>query len=243
MGQPKKPRRTIHLMTRDVVRSVLKCRFERNIVDCIPTQVGYFERDGCHRHGIRRIGLSRIRGPSDYLIGSMGVGGTGLRSHMSLVSSNRWPNEHYPDFGLPNQKSWVFGPAILLTVDELFFAVTKRPIGPGSRGNLSRTTGSMIFVNGKTAAGLEHNRQADQVRPYAMLPGDQRVIETAIIGGEERIFIKDLDGENAVELTRRAVDFITLWRSITMERVWLVTSPEVRPVFITQDFIRLTCLI
>ena len=34
-----------------------------------------------------------------------------------------------------------------------------------------------------------------------LLPGEERVIETAYIGNEERIFIKDLDGRNARELT------------------------------------------
>ena len=60
---------------------------------------------------------------------------------------------------------------------------------------------------GQLQSALEKNRQADQLRPYCLLAGDQRVIETAIIGTEERIFIKDLDGGNAIELTNAGGGF------------------------------------
>jgi TolB protein len=55
---------------------------------------------------------------------------------------------------------------------------------------------------GTLEPALLKDRQAEQMRPYWLLPGDKRMIETAIINHEERIFVKDLDGANAIEITR-----------------------------------------
>lgn len=137
-----------------------------------------------------------------YIIGYMGVGGDGTEiAHVLGFIHPDGSREQYQNFGHPEQRSWVFGP---------LFADGRR-IVLCSYEDVDRTkvrAGKVIthdwiydLTTCQLNPTLEKNRPADQLRPYHLLPGDQRVIETAYIGNEERIFIKDLDGENPEELT------------------------------------------
>ncbi|WP_010584934.1 TolB family protein [Schlesneria paludicola] len=143
-----------------------------------------------------------------YLIGYMGVGGNGTEvAHVLGFICPDGSGERYPDFGHPEQKSWVFGP---------LFADGRR-IVLCSYEDVDRTkvrSGKVVthdwiydLITGQLIPALEKHRPADQMRPYHLLPGDQRVIETAYIGNEERIFIKDLDGGNSEELTTEGGGF------------------------------------
>ncbi len=146
--------------------------------------------------------------PTDFLIGYMGVGGTGADvSHVLGFIRPDGTDERDPNFDKPNQKSWVFGPQfsdgqriILCSYED----VDRTKVRSGKV-----VTHDWIYnlQTGELQPVLEKNRQADQLRPYCLLAGDQRVIETAIIGTEERIFIKDLDGGNAIELTNAGGGF------------------------------------
>lgn len=136
------------------------------------------------------------------LIGYMGVGGTGSEvAHVLGFIKPDGTAERYPDFKRPEQQSWVFGPLfadgrrMLLTSYESTRRVDVRS------GKVVTHDWIYDFATGAVAPTLLQERQADQLRPYALLPGDQRVIETAFIGSEERIFIKDLDGGHPRELT------------------------------------------
>ena len=49
--------------------------------------------------------------PAEYLIGYMGVGGSGSEiAHVLGLIRPDGTHEQYPDFKQPEQKSWVFGP-------------------------------------------------------------------------------------------------------------------------------------
>lgn len=137
-----------------------------------------------------------------YLIGYMGVGGTAEElAHVLGFIRPDGSAERYPDFGQPGQRSWIFGP--------LFSDGRRMILSSYEDTNLSKVRSGKVVTHdwiydletGGIQPAMQKHRAADQLRPYALLPGDQRVIETAIIGSEERVFIKDLDGENPVELT------------------------------------------
>lgn len=138
----------------------------------------------------------------EYAIGSMGVGGTpGEVAHVIGFIKPDGTGEFYPDLKQPHQRSWVFGP-IFSDGRRMILASYEETDLTSVRAGKS-ITHDWIFElqTGTLTPALEQNRPADQLRPYILLPGDRRVIETAILGGEERIFVKDLDGGNPVELT------------------------------------------
>lgn len=143
-----------------------------------------------------------------YLIGYMGAGGTSSEvAHVLGFIKPDGSDERYPDFGQPGQRSWVLGPIfgdgrrIILTSYE------DTNLQKVRSGKVVTRDWCYDFAAGKVEPTLLKDRQADQLRPYALLPGDSRIIETAIIGSEERIFIKDLDGGNAIELTKAGGGF------------------------------------
>lgn len=139
---------------------------------------------------------------SEYLIGYMGANGSGGEiAHVLGMIRPDGSGEKYPEFQQPNQKSWVFGPQfsdgrriILCSFEDVSVAQVRS-------GKVVTHDWIYNLHTGVLVPAMEKNRQADQLRPYILLPGDQRVIETAYIGTEERIFIKDLDGDHAAELT------------------------------------------
>ena len=155
-------------------------------------------------------GPSQIFAETEYShrIGYMGVGesGSGVAHVLGFIDPDG-SSEHYPDFAQPGQRSWVFGPLfsdgrrIILTSYEDTNLLKVRS------GQVVTHDWIYDLVSGELNPILLKARQADQLRPYALLTGDRRVIETAIIGHEERIFIKDLDGGNPVELTKAGGGF------------------------------------
>ena len=137
-----------------------------------------------------------------YLIGYMGVGGDGTQiAHVLGFIQPDGGGERYPDFGRPEQKSWGFGP---LFSDGRRIVLCSYEDVDGTKVRSGKVvTHDWIYdlVSGRLVPALELNRQADQLRPYHLLSEDQRIIETAYIGNEERIFIKNLDGGHPEELT------------------------------------------
>jgi len=63
------------------------------------------------------------------------------------------------------------------------------------------------FTNGKIEEVLNKNRIAPFQTCSAILPGEKRVVISAILKGEERIFTANLDGSDPVELTRAGEGF------------------------------------
>jgi len=132
----------------------------------------------------------------------MGVGGTSADvAHVIGFIRPEGTDEQYPDFGKPDQKSWSFGPQFSDGRRIILCSYEDSDRARVRSGKVLTHDWIYDFESKQIQPTLEKNRQADQLRPYALLPGDRRVIETAYIGTEERIFIKDLDGDNATELT------------------------------------------
>lgn len=138
----------------------------------------------------------------EYLLGYMGVGGTPEEfAHVLGFIRPDGTEERYPDFKQPNQWSWVFGPLFADGERIMLCSFERSNIQSVRAGKVGTHDWIYHLKTGKIEPTLQHERQADQLRPYALLPGEKRVIETAYIGNEERIFVKDLDGRNAAELT------------------------------------------
>lgn len=139
---------------------------------------------------------------SDFLIGYMGVGGTGSEiAHVLGFIKPDGADERYPDFRQPNQRSWVFGPLFSDGRRMLLTSYENADVKSVRAGKVVTNDWIYTLADGELQPTLIMDRQADQLRPYALVANETRVIETAYIGNEERIFIKDLDGQNAVELT------------------------------------------
>jgi len=143
-----------------------------------------------------------------YVIGYLGVGQTSAEvAHVLGFITPEGADEQYPDFGQANQLSWVFGPQfadgrrILLTSFKGVDATKVRS------GKVLTHDWIYDLLSGKVQQVLQKNRPAEQMRTHALLSGDTRVIATAIVGGEERVFVMDLDGDNQVELTEAGGGF------------------------------------
>ena len=140
--------------------------------------------------------------PTEYLIAYMGVGGTDTEiAHILGLIKPDGTAERYPDFGQPTQRSWGFGPQFSDGRRIFLASYEDTNITKVRSGKVVTHDWIYDLQTGDLTAALEKNRPADQLRPYALVSGDQRIIETAYIGNEERIFIKDLDGGNPLELT------------------------------------------
>jgi TolB protein len=136
------------------------------------------------------------------VIGYMGVGGSeGEVAHVLGFIRPDGSGERYPDFGQPGQRSWVFGPLFADGRRIMLTSYEDTNLAKVRSGRVVTHDWVYDLVSGEIEPTLQQLRQADQLRPYVFLPGEQRVVVTAIIDGEERIFIKDLDGGNPVELT------------------------------------------
>ncbi len=143
-----------------------------------------------------------IAEPNEYLIGYYGVGTAGsLVSHKIGLIRPDGTGEHFPAFDIPNQHSWVFGPQFADGRRILFGSSEEQDIAKVRAGKAVTRDWVYDLHSGALEPACEKDRQADQIRPYALIAKDTRVIATAYIGNEERIFVKDLDGANAVELT------------------------------------------
>lgn len=143
-----------------------------------------------------------------YVIGYMGVGQSAAEiAHVLGFITPEGTDERYPDFGQPNQLSWVFGPQFADGRRMLLTSFEDVDVTKVRSGKVLTHDWIYDLVTGKLHEVLQKNRPAEQMRTHALLPGDTRVIATAIVGGEERVFILDLDGGNPVELTEAGGGF------------------------------------
>jgi TolB protein len=139
---------------------------------------------------------------TEYVLSYMGVGGSaGEVAHVLGFIRPDGTEERYPEFGQPTQKSWVFGPLFADGRRIILTSFENTDVKSVRAGRVVTHDWLYDLVSSDLQPVLEQDRQADQLRPYALLPGEERIVETAYIGNEERIFIKDLDGRNPRELT------------------------------------------
>lgn len=179
--------------------------------------------------------------PNEYLIGFYGVGASGSQvAHVIGFIRPDGTGEQFPTFDKPNQHSWVFGPQF--SDGRRIFLGSSEELDVAKVRAGKAITRDWIYDlhTGALEAACEKDRQADQLRPYALIANDTRVIETAYIGTEERIFIKDLDGANVSSSPMKTAAFITRWNSVTTSRASPATSPAARRIFITPACTRST---
>lgn len=107
----------------------------------------------------------------------------------------------FPDFGVPPQSSWGFGPLFHDQHRMMLTSYEENDITKTRAGKVKTHTWIYDWVTRTSTEALTKNPPADQTRGYEVINNDTRVIATAYINGEERIFVMDLDGDNQVELT------------------------------------------
>lgn len=139
---------------------------------------------------------------AEYVIEYLGVGGKGSDvAHVPGFMNPDGTGERYPNFGHPDQLSWIFGPAFS---DGRRIVITSYQDVDLTRVRAGKVvTHDWIYdlVTGEVTEILQKNRPAQHTRAKALLQGDTRIIATAIINGEERVFAMDLDGSNQVQLS------------------------------------------
>ena len=107
---------------------------------------------------------------AEYLIGYMGVGGNGCGQSPTCSASSdpTAPRERYPDFGRPNQKSWVFGPMFSDGQRMILTSFENTDVKSVRSGKVVTHDWIYDLQSGDLQPTLEHDRQADQLRPYAL---------------------------------------------------------------------------
>jgi len=151
---------------------------------------------------------SADEGAPRYAIGYMGVGGTAAETaHVLGFINPDGTEERYPDFDKPGQRSWVFGPQFADGRRILLTSFEKADTTEVRAGRVKTHDWIYDISTGELAEILLANRPSLQVRTHALIEGDRRVIATAIIGGEERVFLSNLDGTEQDELTEAGGGF------------------------------------
>ena len=118
--------------------------------------------------------------PNEYLIGYMGVGGSEAAiGHVLGMIRPDGTCEQYPEFHQPDQKSWVFGPQFSDGRRIILCSYEDVDVTQVRSGKVVTHDWIYDLQSASLVRAMEKNRQADQLRPYALLPGEQRVIETA----------------------------------------------------------------
>lgn len=146
--------------------------------------------------------------PTKYVVGFMGVNSQfeGV-SHVLGFINPEGTGEYYPDFGHPDQRSWVFGPQF---EDGHRIVLTSYGDSDVTRVRAGEvTTRNWIFdLRSRDVTEIaQRDRLSAQVRSQVLLPGDERILMSAIINHEERLFTMDLDGGRQQEITEAGGGF------------------------------------
>lgn len=143
----------------------------------------------------------------EYLIGYMGVAPSKQLAHVLGFINPDGTGERYPDFGKPDQQSWVFGPQF---EDGFFIVLTSYEddnLAKVRAGEVMTRNWTYDLVCGALNEIAQKDRLSAQIRSQALLPGEKRIIMSAIINHEERLFVMDLDGSNQQEITEAGGGF------------------------------------
>jgi TolB protein len=115
--------------------------------------------------------------------------------------------ERYLAFNVPGQASWQFGPRfsdgrriIARSIEDLTTA--KLVVG-----EVQTHTWVYDLIDGSLVEVMTRDRPAPFMGCCALLPGEERIVVTAIVRGEQRVFTMDLDGSHQVEITRPGQGF------------------------------------
>lgn len=144
----------------------------------------------------------------EYLIGYMGVGtkSKGVAHVLGFIKPDG-TDESYPEFGQPDQKSWVFGPMFVDGRRIVLTSYEDSDVKKVRSGEVTTRNWIYDLFTKELTEIAQKDRLSAQVRSQALLPGDQRIIMSAIISGEERLFIMDLTGDHQQEITEAGGGF------------------------------------
>jgi TolB protein len=115
--------------------------------------------------------------------------------------------ERYLEFDASDQASWQLGPAfsdgrriLVQSIEDL--TTSKLVVGEVQTHNwiYDLLDHSLVEV-------MTQDRPAPFMGCCALLPGEERIVATAILRGEQRIFTMDLDGSRRIEVTRPGQGF------------------------------------
>ena len=143
----------------------------------------------------------------EYLIGYMGVAPTKQLAHVLGFINPDGTGERYPDFGHPEQMSWVFGPQFADGLRIVLTSYEDDNVTKVRAGEVMTRNWIYDLSGGALTEIAQKDRLSAQIRSQALLPGDQRIIMSAIINREERLFVMDLDGGNQQEITEAGGGF------------------------------------
>ncbi len=115
-------------------------------------------------------------------------------------------DERYPEYDVPDQRGWQWGPElgqgrILLTSYE-DTAIEKTVVG-----DVVTHTWVLDTATGGLREVLVLDRPSRWMTCVGVLAGGERVVVSAIVEGEQRLWLMDLCGGNQRELTRRGEGF------------------------------------
>lgn len=144
---------------------------------------------------------SPIYADGEYLIGYMGVAPSKQLAHVLGFINPDGTDEHYPDFGKPDQLSWVFGPQFADGFRIVLTSYEDDNLTKVRAGEVMTRNWTYDLSCGDLTEIAQKDRLSAQIRSQALLPGDQRIIMSAIINREERLFVMDLDGGHQEEIT------------------------------------------
>ncbi|MBI1925098.1 PD40 domain-containing protein [Candidatus Poribacteria bacterium] len=112
--------------------------------------------------------------------------------------------ERYLDFDVPNQAIWQFGPQFQ---DGRRILLHSYEDGRTWLGNVQSHIWSYDLANGALTEVAITNRLAPFMVCPVILPGEERIVVTPIIDGEQRVFTMNLDGTDPRAVTHRGDGF------------------------------------
>ena len=116
-------------------------------------------------------------------------------------------HERYLDFPITGQARWALGPLFRDGRRIIVTSYEDVTISKLVQGEVKTRTWIYDLQSSAIEVILQKGRKGNFMYCHSILPGESRVGVNAFIAGEERIFSMDLDGGNAVEITRAGEGF------------------------------------
>lgn len=105
----------------------------------------------------------------------------------------------YLTFDIPGQIGWGYGPSFS---DGRRIILNSYEEGKAWEGNVLSHMWIYDFEKKTLSEIATKNRPANYNVPCCLLPDERRLVTGPVIGGEQRVFIMNLDGSDQVEITR-----------------------------------------
>lgn len=139
------------------------------------------------------------------------VGNAGLDSgtvaHKVGLIDELGTQERYPNLDWPNQVGWQLGPEFGDGRRVIASSYEDATVSKIRAGQVRTHAWIYDLVTGDLREILQQDRASNYMHAGPILPGGKRVIVSAIIEGEQRLFIMNLDGGNQVELSHAGEGF------------------------------------